>query len=87
MQVVFVFAGGEWRGPSIGARRPAAGNSLRHGGRAWRSGGLHAWWPALASSVEEITPHLKGSGRLLMARKRLLLLRCEGHVVRRGWLR
>jgi hypothetical protein len=27
-----------------------------------------------------------GSGRLLVARKRLLLLRCGGHVVRRGWL-
>ena len=54
-----------------------------HGGR----GGLHAWWPALASSVEEIlcTPHLTGSGRLLMARKRLLLPLCGGHVVRRGW--
>jgi hypothetical protein len=51
-------------------------------------GGLHAWWPALASSDEEIlsTPHLTGSGRLLMARRRLLLLRCGGHVVRRGWL-
>ena len=31
--------------------------------------------------------HLTGSGRLLMARRRLLLLRCGGHVVRRGWLR
>jgi hypothetical protein len=42
-----------------------------------------------AGLVEEIlyTPHLTGSGRLLMARKRLMLLRCEGHVVRRGWLR
>jgi hypothetical protein len=51
-------------------------------------GGLHAWWPALASSVEEIlcTPHLTGLSRLLMARKRLLLLRYGGHVVRRGWL-
>jgi hypothetical protein len=33
------------------------------------------------------TPHLTGSGRLLMARKRLLLPLCGGHVVRRGSLR
>jgi hypothetical protein len=33
------------------------------------------------------TPHLTGSGRLLMAWKRLLLPLCGGHVVRRGWLR
>ena len=31
------------------------------------------------------TPHLTGSGRLWIARKRLLLLRSGGHVVRRGW--
>jgi hypothetical protein len=31
------------------------------------------------------TPHLMGSGRLWMARKRMLLLRCEEHVVRHGW--
>jgi hypothetical protein len=50
---------------------------------------MHAWWLTLASSVEEIlcTPHLTGSGRFLMARKRLLLLRCGGLVARRGWLR
>ena len=86
---VFAFAGGRRRGPSAGARRPAAGNSLRLGGRAGRPGGLHAWWPALTSSDGKkfCTPHLTGSGRLLMARRRLLLLRCGGHVVRRGWLR
>jgi hypothetical protein len=85
---VLAFAGGGRRGPSAGARRPAAGNSLRHSGRAWRPGGLHAWWPVLTSSDGEIlrTPHLTGSaGRLLMARSRLLLLGCGGHVVRRGW--
>ena len=86
---VFAFAGGRRRGPSARARRPAAGNSLRLGGRAGRPGGLHAWWPAPTSSDGEIlcTPHLTGSGRLLMARRRLLLLRCGGHVVRRGCLR
>jgi hypothetical protein len=31
------------------------------------------------------TPHLTGSGWLWMARKRLLLLRSGGQVVRRGW--
>jgi hypothetical protein len=31
------------------------------------------------------TPHLTGSGRLWIARQRLLLLRSGGHVVRRGW--
>jgi hypothetical protein len=47
------------------------------------------WWPTLALSDGEIlcAPHMTGSGRLLMAQKRLLLLRCEGHVVRHGWLR
>ena len=84
-----VFVGEGRRGPSAGTGRPAASYSLRPGGQAWQSGGLHAWWPTLALSDGEIlcTPHLTGSGRLLMARKRLLLLRCGGHVVRRGWLR
>jgi hypothetical protein len=31
------------------------------------------------------TPHLTGSGRLWMARERMMLLRGGGHVVRRGW--
>jgi hypothetical protein len=86
-RLAHVAGGGGRRGPSAGARRPAAGNSLRPGGRAGRPGELHAWWPALASSEEEIlrTPHLTGSGRLLMVRRRLLLLGCEVHVVRRGW--
>ena len=84
-----VFVGEGRRGPSAGTGRPAASYSLRPGGQAWQSGGLHAWWPTLALPDGEIhcTPHLTGSGRLLMARKRLLLLRCGGHVVRRGWLR
>ena len=88
-QVVLVSDGGGRRGPSVGDYRPAAGNTLRPSGRAVRSGGLSAWWPALALLGGEIlsTPHLTGSGRLHMARKRLLLLRCGGHVVRRGWLR
>jgi hypothetical protein len=88
-QVVFVSDGGGRRGPSAGDNRSAAGNTLRPSGRAGRSGGLSTWWPALALLGGEIlsTPHLTGSGRQLMARKRLLLLRCGGHVVRRGWLR
>ena len=78
--------GGGGRRLALAGRRLATRCVLvdEHGGR-----GLHAWWPALASSDGEIlcTPHLTGSGRLLIARKRLLLLRCGGHVVRRGWLR
>ena len=36
-----LLAGGRW-GPLAGARRPAAGNSLRPGGRAGRPGGMPA---------------------------------------------
>ena len=80
--------GGGGRRLALAGRRLATRCVLvTPGGRAWRSRGLHAWWPALASLDEEIlsTPHLTGSGRLLMARRRLLLLGCGGHVVRRGW--
>jgi hypothetical protein len=50
------------------------------------AGGLPARWPMPASLDEGIlsTPHLMGLGRLIMARRRLLLLGCGGHVVHRG---
>ena len=72
-----VVVGGGRRGPSAGAGQPAATNPLRPGARAGRSGGLAAWGPtpALSNGVTPRVPHLTGSGRLWMARKRLLLLR------------
>jgi hypothetical protein len=81
-----VFAGGGRRGPSAGAGRPAASNPMRLGARAGRSGGPAAWGPTPASSGGESlrTLYLMGSGRLWMARKRLLLLRSGGQVGRRG---
>ena len=85
-RVVSVVAGGGRRGPSAGADRPAAGNPLRPGARAGRSGGPAAWGPALAlpNEVTLRVLHLTGTGRLWMARKRLLFLRCGGQVGRRG---
>jgi hypothetical protein len=45
-----------------------------------------AWGPLLAlpNGVALRVFHLTGSRRLWMARKRLLLVRCGGHVGRRG---
>ena len=85
-RVVSVVAGGGRRGPSAGADRPAAGNPLRPGARAGRSGGPAAWGPALAlpNEVTLRVLHLTWSGQLWMARKRLLFLRCGGQVGRRG---
>ena len=81
----FVDGGGR-RGPSAGAGRPAATNPPRLGARAGRSGGLAAWGPApaLSNGVAPRVPHLTGSGRLRMARKRQLFLRCGGQLGRRG---
>ena len=107
--VASVSVGGGRRGPSAGAGRPAANNSLRPGARVGRPAGHAAWssagGPTPSSSARGLlrtplltgagrdpenaeilrTPHLTGSGRLWIARKRLLLLRSGGHVVRRGW--
>ena len=81
-----VIAGGGRRGPSAGAGRSATRNTLRLGARAVRCGGSTAWGPLLAlpNGVTLRVLHLTGSGRLWLARKRLLLLRCEGQVGRRG---
>jgi hypothetical protein len=81
-----VVAGGGRRRPSAGAGRSTARNPLRPGARAGRSGGSTAWGPlpALPNGVTLRVLHLTGSGRLWLARKRLLLLRCGGQVGRRG---
>jgi hypothetical protein len=57
-------------GGSAGRRLALAGRRLPTRCR----GGLQTWWPALALPDEGIlrTPHLTGSGRLLMARRRLV---------------
>ena len=80
-----VAGGGRW-GPWAGAGRSATRNPLRPGARAVRSGGSAVWGPlpALPNGVTLRVLHLTGSGRLWLARKRLLLLRCEGQVGRRG---
>ena len=85
-RVVSVVAGGRRRGPPAGAGRPATANPPRPGARACRPEGLAAWGPALALSngVAPRVPHLTGSGRLRMARKRQLFLRCGGQLGRRG---
>jgi hypothetical protein len=57
-----------------------ASKPLRLGAQVFRLRGPAAWWPTPALSGEEIlrTLHLTSSGRLWMARTRLLLLRCGG---------
>jgi hypothetical protein len=81
-----VVDGGGRRGPSAGAGRPAAANPPRPGARAGQLVGLAAWGPApaLSNGVAPRVLHLTGSGRLRMARKRLLFLRCGGQLGRRG---
>ena len=77
--------GGRW-GPPAGAGRPATANPPRPGARACRPEGLAARGPApaLSNGVAPRVPHLTGSGRLWMARKRQLFLRCGGQLGRRG---
>ena len=79
-------SGGGRRGPSVGAGRPTAGNPLRPGARACRLGGLEAWGmrPTSSDGVSFRALHLTGTGRLWMARFRLLLLRGGGQIGRRG---
>jgi hypothetical protein len=79
-------SGGGRRGPLAGAGRPTAGNPLRPGARACRLGGLDAWGmrPTSSVGVSFRALHLTGTGRLWMARFRLLLLRSGGQVGRRG---
>ena len=73
---VYVFVGVARQGPSAGTGRPAAGNPPRPGARVGRSGGPAARGlvPALSNGVILRALHLTCSGRLWMARKRLLLL-------------
>jgi hypothetical protein len=61
-------------------------NPLRPGARAGRAGVPTAWGPMPASPYGATfrALHLTRSGRLWMARKRLLLLRSGGQVGRRG---
>ena len=82
---VLVSDGGR-RGPLAGVGRPTAGNPLRPGARACRLGELAAWGvrPTSSVGVSFRALHLTGTGRLWMARFRLLLLRSGGHVGRRG---
>ena len=79
-------SGGGRRGPLAGAGRPTAGNPLRPGARACRLGGLEAWGmrPTSSDGVSFRALHLTGTGRLWMARFRLLLLRSGEQVGRRG---
>jgi hypothetical protein len=79
-------SGGGRRGPLAGAGRPTAGNPLRPGARACRLGGPDAWGlrPTSSVGVSLRALHLTGTGRLWMARFRLLLLRSGGQVGRRG---
>ena len=79
-------SGGRRRGPLVGAGRPTAGNPLRPGARACRLGELAAWGvrPTSSVGVSFRALHLTGTGRLWMARFRLLLLRSGGQVGRRG---
>ena len=79
-------SGGGRRGPLAGAGRPTDGNPLRPGARACWLGGLEAWGmrPTSSVGVSFRALHLTGSGRLWMARFRLLLLRSGGQVGRRG---
>jgi len=81
-----VSVGGGRRGPSVGAGRPTAGNPLRPGARACRLGGPDAWRlrPTSSVGVSLRALHLTGTGRLWMARFRLLLFRSGGQVGRRG---
>ena len=85
-RVVSVIARGRRRGPPAGAGQPAATNPLRSGEQAGRLGRLAAWGPtpALSAGVAFRALHLTGSGRLLVPRSRLLLLRGGGQVDRRG---
>jgi hypothetical protein len=73
---VYVFVGVARQGPSADTGRPATGNLPRPGAQAGRLGGPAAWGlvPALSNGVIFRAPHLTGSGRLWMARKRLLPL-------------
>jgi hypothetical protein len=63
-------------------RWPANGNLLRPGARACRLGGPAAWglMPASSAEVSIWALHLTRTGRLWMARFRLLLLRSGGQV-------
>ena len=85
-RLAHVAGGGGRRGPSAGACRPAERNLLRPGARAGRAGVPTAWGPMPASpdGATLRALHLTGSGRLWMARKRLLLLHSGGQVGRRG---
>ena len=85
-RLAHVAGGGGRRGPSAGACRPAERNLLRPGARAGWAGVPTAWGPMPASpdGATLRALHLTGSGRLWMARKRLLLLRSGGQVGRRG---
>tara|TARA_B110000971_G_scaffold146296_1_gene149403 strand:- start:1 stop:696 length:696 start_codon:yes stop_codon:yes gene_type:complete len=85
-RLAHVAGGGGRRGPSAGACRPAERNLLRPGARAGRAGVPTAWGPMPASpdGATFRALHLTRSGRLWMARKRLLLLRSGGQVGRRG---
>jgi hypothetical protein len=85
-RLVLVYVGGGRRGPSASADRPTTGNPLRLGARACRLGGPAAWglMPASSARVSIRALHLTGTGRLWLARFRLLLLRIGGQVGRRG---
>jgi hypothetical protein len=85
-RLVLVSLGGRRWGPSASAGRSTTVNPLPPGARACRLGGPAAWGPMPASSarVSLRALHLTGTGRLWMARLRLLLLRSEGKVGRRG---
>jgi hypothetical protein len=80
-----VRVGRGWCGPSTGAGRPATANTLRPGGQTRWSGGSSCGGFALAAPGKCRRHYLTGTGRLWMAWKRLLLPRCGGHVVHRGW--
>ena len=79
---ISVIVGRGRRGPSIGAGRPAATNTLHLGGRTRRS--RRSSESSLGATGKCKRHHLTGSGRMWMARKRLLMLLCGGHIVYRG---
>jgi hypothetical protein len=82
-RLVLVSVGGGWRGPSAGAGRPTTSNLVLE---LAGLGGPAAWglMPASSAGVSIRALHVTGTGRLWMARFRLLLLRSGGQVGRHG---